>query len=46
MSQPLYRVLSIVADLRAASRGPVPYGKRVVRRESHKALARFWRRVL
>lgn len=44
--QPIYRTLSVLNDLRAASRGPEAYGKRVIRRESHKALARALRKAL
>lgn len=45
-TQRIYRLLSWWNDARAASKGPTAYGRRVVRRESHKRLARILRKVL
>lgn len=42
----VYRLLSLLGDLRAARRGPGAYGRRVARREAHRGLARILRRVL
>lgn len=41
----LYRLLRIIGDARAASRGPDDYGMRLVRRQAHRALARMLRRT-
>lgn len=43
--QPLYRAGSVLNDVKAASKGPRPFARRVVRRESHKLLARLLRRL-
>lgn len=44
--QPLYRAGSVYNDMKAASKGPSAFGRRVVRRESHKLLARLLRKAL
>lgn len=40
----LYRLLSAIATASAASRGPVPLGRNLVRRQAHKSLARGMRK--
>lgn len=42
----LYRLLSIVGDAKALSRGPAPYFRRKARAASHRALSRALRKVL
>lgn len=45
-TQPIYRALSIWNTGRAAVKGPAPLARRIVRRESHKTLARVLRKLL
>lgn len=40
----LYRLLSLLGDVRAASRGPGSYVRRKVRSKAHKTLAKATRR--
>jgi hypothetical protein len=42
----VYRVLSILGDVKAARRGPDALGRRMVRRQAHKTLASWLRKVL
>ena len=41
----LYRALSLSNDARAAYRGPVPYGRRMVRKTAYKATTRALRKL-
>lgn len=41
----VYRVLSFSNDVRAASRGPAPFARRVARKHAYRGLARLLRRV-
>jgi len=41
-----YRLLSVLGDLKAARRGPDALGRRIVRRQAHKTLASWLRKVL
>lgn len=45
-TKPIYRALSVYNDVRAASKGPGAYGRRIVRRSAHKSLARLLRTLL
>lgn len=40
-TQSIYRALSVYNDVRAASKGPASYGRRIARRSAHKSLARL-----
>lgn len=42
----LYRLLSLLGDAKAASRGPGAYGRRLVRKAGHRGLGRAMRKVL
>jgi hypothetical protein len=42
----VYRILSVLGDLKAAGRGPGALARRQGRKQAHKQLARFLRRVL
>lgn len=42
----VYRLLSILGDLKALSRGPAPYGRRLVRKAGHRHLGRVLRSVV
>jgi hypothetical protein len=44
MMRALYKLLSVLGDLTAASRGPGAYGRRAVRSQAHKALGKAMRR--
>jgi hypothetical protein len=44
MIRALFRLLRILGDAKAASRGPGAYGRRVTRRQAHRALARGMRK--
>lgn len=41
----IYRLLALVRDVQALTRGPVPYGKRLVRKRAHRGLSRVLRDV-
>ena len=43
--KPLYRLLAVVGDVRAASRGPAALGRRYLRKRSHRSLARLLRKA-
>lgn len=42
----VYRLLSKLGDLKAASRGPVPLARRQIRKNAHRATARALRKVI
>lgn len=46
MIRSLYRLLSILGDLKAISRGPAPYGRRVIRKAGHRHFGRAMRSVI
>lgn len=41
----IYRLLSFSNDVKAASKGPVPFGKRLVRKSAYRGLSRTLRRL-
>lgn len=44
MLKTLYKILSVIGDVKAASKGPTAYGKRAIRKKAHKGLAKSMRK--
>lgn len=42
----LYKALSLLGDVKAVSRGPAPFVRRVVRKKANKAFNRALRKVV